>query len=89
MAHRPADHNRTDQPNTTSRPQTLTAEPSAAPAVPYINCDVTFNPDGSAFAKIYIEPDILRRLKTRANGQAMERYLWETIFYRALCNEVY
>jgi len=98
MAHRPADTVTTASPNQTSRPQTVTAAAPTAtatvsapapPPPPFINCNFSPNADGSAFAQVYIEPDVVRRLRSRAGSQDMAKYLWENIFYKALIGHVY
>ena len=57
-----------------SEPETLAA------------CTVRELPEGGAVATIRIDSDMLRRLKRRAEPRAIDEFLWENVFKRALSN---
>ena len=64
---------------------TVTALVMDEPSVPE-TCTVAELPDGSAVATVRIDPDVLRRLKRRAEPRAIDEFLWENVFKRALGN---
>lgn len=57
------------------------------PAVP--KCRVDLQPDGGIQVHFLIEPDIAKRLLTRANGMSLEKWLWENVLYRSVVDAVY
>ena len=48
------------------------------------NCSVKELGDGSAIAAVRIDPDVLRRLKLRAEPWPLDEFLWENVFRKAL-----
>ena len=59
------------------------------PAPLSFNCLVEEKPDGSAEALVNIPPEIMRRIKSRAQTQPLDEYLWQNVFRRALEGHVY
>jgi len=46
-------------------------------------------PDGSGEAVVFVDPGVLKRIKTRAGNQDLANYLWLNVFRPALDGHVY
>lgn len=62
--------------------------PSADGSFPY-PCLVTILPDGTGCVTITIPPEIMRRLKSRAQNVPLGEYIWHNILKRAIETHVY
>jgi len=70
----------------TSQPEPVAAATYTLPAEP---CLVQLNSDGSADVTVSVSPEILRRIRTRAQSQPLGEYIWLNIMRRALESHVY
>jgi|WetSurMetagenome_2_1015567.scaffolds.fasta_scaffold01336_21 hypothetical protein len=52
-------------------------------------CALTLMPDGSGEAVVFVDPGVLKRIKTRAGNQDLANYLWLNVFRPALDGHVY
>ena len=59
------------------------------PADTSIKCRTVEQPDGGIQVSFLIEPTYAYRIRLRANGMSLERYLWENILKRAIVDSVY
>ena len=53
------------------------------------DCRIEEMPSGEGIATVILPPDILRRLKNRAQGLTVDEYLWSFIVKPALYSGVY
>lgn len=72
-----------------SVPPAAVDSPIPAPAAAPLPCEVVSWKDGSADVTIHIEPEIVRRIKTRAQSQDLAEYIWQNILKRAIETHVY
>ena len=59
------------------------------PAPPPAKCLVTEQPDGCFQILTLVDADVARRIKRKANGMDIERYIYENILKRAFEGHVY
>lgn len=69
------------------KPAPLPVPAQAMKTIPV--CEVSELPDGSLLVSVRVDVGVANRLKRRANGMPLERYLWESILHRALVDSVY
>jgi len=60
----------------------------ATPGVP-VKCRVVDQPDGGMQVSFLVEPDVAKRIRSRAGTMSIERYIWESILHRAVVDSVY
>jgi hypothetical protein len=50
---------------------------------------VKLNENGSASVSFTVDPEILVRMKRKANGMGLGKYMWENILYRAMIDNCF
>lgn len=86
-------HNVPMPPVSTSTPKSSPPKGVSQPLPPdpstFPKCRVVEQPDGGLQVSFLIEEPISGRIRRRANGMPLERWLWENILNRAVTDAVY
>ncbi len=77
-------------PNTDEAPQGAPAPRQSTKPKPVCpDCSIETMPSGEGVATVIIPPDIMRRLKNRAQGLTVDEFTWSYVFKPALNSAVY
>ena len=68
---------------------TLATHPAPKPKPVCADCRIEEMPSGEGIATVIIPPDIMRRLKNRAQGLTVDEYTWSYVLKPALNSAVY